>query len=116
MENWNGKERRRQSGDMDQIKQDISDVRTDIRLLVNKVDANHESLRKTITKIEELTEKHNRTLYGNGTEGITTRVSRIGDLKADLKTHIDDDRKAYIAFATVLVTILIGIGKLVFFK
>ena len=101
---------------IDQIKQDISETRTDIAIIKNTIESNHQSLRKTISKIEELLEKHNKTLYGNGVEGITTRVSRIGDIKIDLKNHIDEDRKVYIAFGSMLVTIILGMGKLVFFK
>ena len=116
MTKYNGEERRRDFAYIEQIKQDVSETRTDIALIKNTIEANHNSFRKTADKVEELLEKHNKTLYGNGVEGITTRVSRIGDMKMDLKNHIDDDRKVFVAFGTILVTILLGMGKLIFFK
>lgn len=116
MSQWDGHERRSRKTDMDQLKSELSEIRIDVRLLLNQVPANHESIRKTTAKIEEILDRHNKTIYGNGVEGITTRVSRIGDLKADLKTHVEEDRRVFLAFGTILVTILVGIGKLVFFK
>jgi len=90
---------------MDQIKQDLSDIRSDVRLLNNKVDANHESLRRSIIKIDELLEKHNKTLYGNGDEGITTKVKVLEHSKGELKDHVLSDRWLH----GTLVTIQIGI-------
>lgn len=73
--NWDGGERRAHIGNMDQIKRDLSETRTDVALIKNTIDANHESLRKTVTKIEELLENHNNTLYGmNGNNGHNTRI------------------------------------------
>lgn len=114
MPSWDGKERRSGSTGLDQLRKDMSDLkneqietRTDVRLLVNKVDANHESLRKTIARIEELIEKHNHTLYGNGSQGLTTRIKSLEDKKDDLRDHIISDRWAFGLILVVQTTILV---------
>jgi len=104
---WEGGERRKQFADMDQIKKDLSDTRTDVAILINKVDANHESLRKTVIHIEELLEKHNKTLYGNGIEGLTSKVRRLEDKKNDLKDHTNADRWAFGLIITIQSAILL---------
>jgi len=112
---WDGNERRKGGSGLEKIKDDIVDIHTKVVLLVNKVDANHESLRKTINSMEELLKKHNETIFGNGQPGLKTKVSSLESMKQDFKTHTDNDAKVFIAFGTLLVTILLGIGKLVFF-
>ena len=39
-----------------------------------------------------LVEKHNKTLYGNGQEGLTTKIDHIRGIRDDLKDHSIQDR------------------------
>ena len=39
-----------------------------------------------------LIEKHNKTLYGNGQEGLTTKVDHIKSIRDDLQSHSVVDR------------------------
>ena len=39
-----------------------------------------------------LIEKHNKTLYGNGQEGLTTKVDHIRGIRDDLQAHSVVDR------------------------
>lgn len=85
---------------MEQMKRDISETRTDVALLVRTVDANHESLRKTITTMEDLIKNHNNSLYGiSGNNGHNTRLKILEEKKNDLKDHEIWDRWL---FGTVL--------------
>ena len=113
---WQGKERRKVNIDLNGIKEDISNIRTDIELLIRQVENNHKSLRESSDRNLELLKKHDKTLYGNGDIGLTGKINDIKDLRSDLKDHSTNDRNAYIGIFTILISILLGIGKLVFIK
>ena len=112
---WKGKEKRSRRY-MDDIKSEISEIKTDLKLLLNQVEANHESLRKSIDLTSNLVDRHEKTLYGNGNVGLTSKVNEFSKISDDLEKHTENDSRAYIGIYSVLAAILIGIGKLVFFK
>ena len=55
-----------------------------------------------------LIEKHDKTLYGNGQEGLTTKIDHIKGIRDDLKEHSMVDHR--------LFTLLIGLMGLTVFK
>ena len=114
MTNQNGPERRKELSETDQLRQDVSDTRTDIAIIKNCIIANHESLRRSIDNIEQHIIKHEHTLYGNeanGTEGQTSKVrglekgSRV--YFKTLNDHVLSDRWAFgIVFGFQLAILL----------
>jgi hypothetical protein len=104
---YKGTDRRKnRESSMQDIRENISEIRTDIALLINKVDANHASLRASTDSIQQLVYKHEKTIYGNGQQGLTTKIEEIKTVKEDLKNHSFYDRLMFGGMFTLLITIV----------
>lgn len=89
MNTWKGEERRKAMLDFQSVKDDISNIRTDLSILINKVDNNHKGLRETIERNQALIDKIDKTIYGNGNDGLTTSNKRIMDSVVTLEKNLD---------------------------
>lgn len=98
---------------MEEVKENLSNIKTDIALLINQVGANHKYLREAITSQEINIERHRKILDGNGSEGIISKLLRIDEnienYKKDLLSHIVTDRWMIGIFVTVIIFV---VGKL----
>lgn len=69
MTNWDGQERREGMKEVSKALEDIKLQLAEMKPSVNMI------------------EKHNRTLYGNGQEGLTTKIDHIKGIRLDLISH-----------------------------
>lgn len=100
------KERRK---GMDEISNKISLMEIDVKILLNTVEANNKSMREALERLNVLVEKHNKTLYGNGTVGLTTKIGAVEDIEKSMNDHFVSDKWM---FTTVIGLLLFTIGKL----
>lgn len=50
----------------------------------------------------ELIERHNKTLYGNGQDGLTTKVDHIKGIRLDLQEHSKIDHWLFVLIISLL--------------
>lgn len=94
---------------MEDMSNKIASMEIDIKLLINIVEANHKSMRETTDRLSALIEKHNKTLYGNGNPGLTTKIGAIDEIFKSMNSHFTSDK---LLFTTVIGLLLFTIGKL----
>lgn len=80
-----------------------------IEYLKQKMDEMHKDKREFNERMSGMLQKHNETIYGNGHEGLTTKVSAIKALREELSNHSNVDRWM---FGTVIVILLFILGKM----
>ena len=93
--NWDGSERR------EGMKEVVNSL-NDIKLVLAE--------RKPVL---DLILKHEKTLYGNGQEGLTTKIDHIGSMRDEIRLHGQYDHRFFLVIITVLLAIL---GKLFIVK
>ena len=113
MSDSDGKERRKVEIDLSQMKEDIAEIHESVALLINTVEANHKSIRQSVDRITGLAEKHNDTLYGNGSPGLTSKIQGIFQLGEAQKDHNTQDKWL---FSTVIGLLLFVLGKMLLTK
>ena len=94
---------------VESIKERLTDIEIDVKLLVNKVDVNHKSMRESVDRNYEFTKKHNEVLYGNGGLGHNTRLEVLERTNENFRT-------THLWLFGLVVTTLMGVAKLIFFK
>lgn len=90
---------------MEDIRKDISDLITGTALLKNVVDTNHKAIIHSLDRLMTISEKHEKTLYGNGTVGLTAKVGEAMGVKKLLEDHTTVDKWMF----GILITMEIGI-------
>ena len=117
MTNYSGPERRGYDKYLDDISAKLSNLEIDVKILVNKLENLHTSVNKSQQQFQVEIEKHDKTLYGNGVVGLTSKVESAMQgwtgFKKNFDDHIVSDRWMFGVTVSLLVSIL---GKLVFFN
>ena|SRR3990167_9967597 len=90
----------------------LGSLEVQIALLGTKFDSSHKAFREYQEDTHELNKKIVNTLYGNGQAGLTTRVSNLDTVKAELQSHSLADRWLFGIIITIQLALLGGI----FFK
>lgn len=108
---WDGIERRKESGYMDGMRQDIQNLLVGMGKLQNELEnitkhntSFRDDVNKEVAKLEQ-------TVYGNGHPGLTTKVAAIDTLSQDFHAHVIADRWGWGVFVTVLLAL---VGWIVF--
>jgi len=104
------KERRK---DYSSLTGTLTSIQIDLRGMGTKYEEWHKHNKENIKNITGILEKLNKTVYGNGEEGLTTSIKLV---KKDLATNFDNDRKSRIMSRGIGILIISLLTKLAFFN
>lgn len=99
-------ERRATDGHMEDLKTKINDIDTKLEVLISKFESMHTSKNNIHGQIFTSISKHEHTLYGNGSPGITTKIEAIKDIKANLESHTRLDMGLFAMLFSAQIAIL----------
>lgn len=106
MSDWDRKERR--ADNMERLKEDISEIKTNIAILMKTVESNHHSLKGSVQAHTMLLERHDNTLYGDQ-NGVTVKISEVSQIRKEQQDHNIQDRWM---FGTVITMLIFVLGKM----
>ena len=100
MKEWDGTEKR--SGGQWNIYERLSGIENQLSLLTQAMTNSVESRERHEEAIKAELEKHGGTIYGNGQEGLTSKVNAIKEIKDEIAGHATADRWMFGIIITML--------------
>ena len=107
MSEWKTGDRDRRMNENDhEILNRLGGIEVQIATLSSESRSSHKAFRDFEAETKRLNERIVSTVYGNGKEGLTTKINELGAIKENLLNHSRSDSKWFLGIVGLLMTIL----------
>ena len=101
---WDGTERRQ---DYINLKERLGSIEISIGILTNKIENLNSSKNTSHDRIYEMLSKHSDSIYGNGQEGLVSKIRDISSVKKNLEGHYKVDMWMFGLVITMNMAIIV---------